>query len=52
VTELWETGATPVLMINDPQGKETLLPLVDAFILEVNIKGGFMRVKAAGTVSS
>lgn len=52
VTDLWETGATPVLMINDERGKETLLPLVDAFILEVNVKGGFMRVKAAGTVSS
>ncbi len=52
VSELWETGATPVLMIHDGQGRETLLPLVDAFIIEVNVKGGFMRVKAAGTVSS
>lgn len=52
VSELWETGATPVLMIHDGEGHETLLPLVDAFILEVNVKGGFMRVRAAGTVSS
>ncbi len=52
VSELWETGATPVLMIHDGQGRETLLPLVDAFIIEVNVKGGFMRVKSAGTVSS
>lgn len=52
VTELWETGATPVLMIHDGQGRETLLPMVDAFIIEVNVAGGFMRVKAAGTVSS
>lgn len=52
VTDLWETGATPVLVIHDDKAKETLLPLVDAFIIEVNLKGGFMRVKAAGTVSS
>ncbi len=52
VTELWETGATPVLMIHDASGHETLLPLVDAFILEVNVKGGFMRVKASATVST
>ncbi len=52
VSELWETGATPVLIIHNEQGRETLLPLVDAFIIEVNVKGGFMRVKAAGTVSS
>ena len=52
VTELWETGATPVLMIHDAAGRETLLPLVDAFVLEVNVKGGFMRVKAEGTVAS
>lgn len=52
VTNLWETGATPVLVINDENKRETLLPLVDAFILEVNVKEGFMRVKAEGTVSS
>jgi 16S rRNA processing protein RimM len=52
VSELWETGATPVLVIHDGAGCETLLPLVEAFIIEVNVKGGFMRVKAAGTVSS
>jgi len=52
VMDLWETGATPVLVIQDDQGHETLLPMVDAFILEVSVKGGFMRVKAAGTVSS
>jgi 16S rRNA processing protein RimM len=52
VTELWETGATPVLVIHDEKKKETLLPLVDAFILEVNVKGGYMRVKASGTVSA
>lgn len=52
VKELWETGATPVLVIHDDAGHETLLPMVDAFILEVNVKGGFMRVRAAGTVSS
>ena len=51
VTNLWETGATPVLVIHDDQNRETLLPLVDAFILEVNVSGGFMRVKASGTVS-
>ena len=52
VTDLWETGATPVLVIHDEQARETLLPMVDAFILEVDVKAGFMRVKAAGTVSS
>ncbi len=52
VTSLWETGATPVLVIHDAQAKETLLPLVDEYILEVNVKGGFMRVKAVGTVST
>ncbi len=51
VTDLWETGATPVLVIHDDEARETLLPLVDAFIIEVNVKEGFMRVKAAGTVS-
>ncbi len=51
VTSLWETGATPVLVIHDDQNRETLLPLVDAFILEVNVSAGFMRVKASGTVS-
>ena len=52
VTDLWETGATPVLVIHDGQARERLLPLVDAFILEVDVKGGFMRVKESGTVSS
>lgn len=52
VTDLWETGATPVLVIHDAKARETLLPLVDAFILEVDVKGGFMRVKASGTVRS
>ena len=52
VTDLWETGATPVLVIHDANARETLLPLVDAFIIEVNVKGGFMKVKASGTVSS
>jgi 16S rRNA processing protein RimM len=51
VTQVWETGATPVLMIHDDQARETLLPLVDEFIIEVNVKGGYMKVKAAGTVS-
>ncbi len=51
VTDLWETGATPVLVIRDDKARETLLPLVDAFIIEVNVKEGFMRVKASGTVS-
>ena len=52
VTDLWENGATPILVIRDQSARETLLPLVDAFVLEVNVKGGFMRVKASGTVSS
>ncbi len=52
VTDLWETGATPVLVIHDDKARETLLPLVDAFILEVNVEGGFMKVKASGTVSA
>lgn len=52
VSELWETGASPVLVIRDDLKRETLLPLVDAFIIEVNVAGGFMRVKASGTVSS
>ena len=52
VTNLWETGATPVLVIHDANNRETMLPLVDAFIVEVNVKSGFMRVKASGTVSS
>jgi len=52
VTSLWETGPTPVLVIHDANQRETLLPLVDAFVLEVDVKGGFMRVMAAGTVSS
>jgi len=51
VTSLWETGATPVLVIHDDKARETLLPLVDAYIMEVNVEAGFMRVKAAGTVS-
>ena len=52
VTDLWETGPTPVLVIQDGAKRETLMPLVDAFILEVNLAQGFMRVKASGTVSS
>lgn len=51
VTDLWETGATPVLVIHDSNQRETLLPLVDAFIVEVDVKAGFMRVKEEGTVS-
>jgi 16S rRNA processing protein RimM len=52
VTDLWETGATPVLVIQDARARETLLPLVDAYIIEVDVKGGFMKVRAEGTVSS
>lgn len=50
VTKVWETGATPVLVIHDAEGRETLLPLVDAFIVDVDVTAGLMRVKAAGTV--
>lgn len=52
VTSVWETGPTPVLVIQDADQRETLFPLVEIFILEVDVKGGFMRVKASGTVSS
>ena len=52
VTEIWETGATPVLVIHDAEKRETLLPLVDAFVIEVDVKNGFMRVKASGAVHS
>lgn len=52
VTDLWETGATPVLVIHDEKARETLLPLVDEFVLEVNVKGGFMKVRASGAVRS
>jgi len=52
VTSVWETGPTPVLVIHDDAKRETLFPLVEIFILEVDVKAGFMRVKASGTVSS
>jgi 16S rRNA processing protein RimM len=52
VTDLWETGATPVLVIRDAKARETLLPLVDTYIIEVDVKGGYMKVRAEGTVSS
>ena len=41
-----------LVVIHDEKARETLLPLADAFILEVNVPGGYMRVKASGTVSS
>jgi len=52
VSEIWDTGATPVLIIHDAAKRETLFPLVDQFVVEVDVKRGMMRVKAAGTVSS
>ena len=52
VFDVWETGATPVLVIRDEKARETLLPLVDAFIDSVDVKEGTMRVKARGVVAS
>jgi len=52
VSEIWDTGATPVLIIHDAAKRETLFPLVDAFVVSVDVKAGLMRVKAAGTVTS
>lgn len=52
VEDIFETGAAPVLVIRDSSKTESLVPLVDAFILEVDVPGGFMRVKAKGVVRS
>lgn len=52
VESLWETGATPVLIIKDADGRETLLPLVHQFLVEVNVRGGYLVAKAAGLVRS
>jgi 16S rRNA processing protein RimM len=44
VRELWETPAHDVLVVEDAAGKEHLIPAVDAFLEEVDIEAGRIRV--------
>jgi 16S rRNA processing protein RimM len=44
VEEILETGANDVLIIQDDQGKERLLPAIDSVVLEIDLDGGEMVV--------
>jgi 16S rRNA processing protein RimM len=45
VTSLLETGANDVCVARTAQGKEWLFPLVDSHVLEINLAGGYLRLR-------
>lgn len=45
LSEILETGANDVYLVIAPDGKETLLPAIQAVVLEVNLEKGEMRVR-------
>ncbi|MCI0520894.1 MAG: ribosome maturation factor RimM [Chloroflexi bacterium] len=45
VTGMLETGANDVCTVRTAQGKEWLLPMVDSFLLEINVPAGTLRVR-------
>lgn len=52
VERVWETGgAAPVLIVQGPDG-ETLLPFAAAFIREVDLRAGVLRVCQPGVVTA
>ncbi|MEJ7709331.1 MAG: ribosome maturation factor RimM [Pyrinomonadaceae bacterium] len=44
VSEVIETGAVPVLMIKDDNGRETLIPLADEICVEINVDQKLIRI--------
>lgn len=51
VERVWETGgAAPVLIVQGPAG-ETLLPFAAAFIRQVDLQAGVLRVRQPGAVT-
>lgn len=45
VTTILETGSNDVLVVESLSGAEVLLPYIDDVILEVDLAGGYIRVK-------
>jgi len=45
LSEILETGANDVYLVISPEGKETLLPAIEAVVLEVNLERREMRVR-------
>ena len=46
VRGIWETGAPDVLVVEDADGAEHLIPAAEALLLEVDIEGGRIVVDA------
>ena len=44
VFRVFETGANDVLVVNGPDGKERLIPFIEAVVQEVDLPGRTMRV--------
>jgi 16S rRNA processing protein RimM len=51
VTDLLETGATPVLVVRGPEG-EALIPLAHAFVRRVDLEAGTLVAVAPETVDA
>ncbi|TAK14387.1 MAG: 16S rRNA processing protein RimM [Anaerolineae bacterium] len=45
VTEVLDTGANSVYVVNTPEGKEILLPAIPDVVLTVDVPGGIMTVR-------
>ena len=45
ITDVLETGANDVYVVDSPQYGEVLIPVTDETILETNVNAGFVRVK-------
>jgi 16S rRNA processing protein RimM len=45
VREIWETGAHDVLVVEDPAGREHLIPAVDAFVKEIDRAARRIRIE-------
>jgi ribosomal 30S subunit maturation factor RimM len=45
VREIWETGAHDVLVVEDLDGRDHLIPAVDAFVKEVDRAARLVRIE-------
>jgi len=45
VVDILETGANDVIIVRPGRGRDILIPLVDAFILAIDLRAGEIRIK-------
>ena len=44
VADIMETGSNDVLVVESPEGKEILLPIIEECVLEINPDAGLIRI--------